>query len=63
MSNIDLARLRVKSLVGRLPDGYFCKVSKVERSKRVLVYDAHLGRSFWVSWKTLRAKWRVPGGR
>ena len=61
MDDVDLATLQPGHMIGRQPAGYLCTVITVERPLRVRVKDVHsLGRTYWVSWKTLKASWRRP---
>lgn len=69
MNKYEIDALKVGSYIAREPAGYSCEVIAVERvapgcyPKRVRVKDIHSrGRVYWISWNTLAAKWRVPGG-
>ncbi len=63
MSNLELAFLKPEQSVTRMPAGRICRVLEVERPKRVRIRDAGASRTFWVSWQTMKDKWRLAGSQ
>lgn len=54
-------RIRKNALLCRKPAGRCAKVIKVDRrNKKAFMDDIGHGR-FWVSFDTLKNKWRLPG--
>lgn len=54
-------KLKVKMTLCRMPAGRCGRVSKVDKKgKRALIREPGY-RPLWVSMKTLRSKWRLPG--
>lgn len=55
----DFERDPAPRTVSRKPCGYWCNVALVDRvKKRALIHDAHAGKAYWVSFKTLGKDWR-----
>lgn len=60
MGNVDLAFLKPGSSIARDPGGYWCRIDEIDTAKRrVKVRDIHgVCHSYWVSFETLKKKWR-----
>lgn len=54
-------KLKVEMTLCRMPAGRCGRISKVDKKGRRALIREPGYRLFWVSMKTLRSKWRLPG--